>query len=111
MHICVVKNFRPQFCFLATATVKKAVINDENITSLLAADIVIYDICCEKGSKTRPVCNEAEKSAKHLFLSAHYIWREAFQHDVWKEISEHSQLRLSHLNSFVVYWTWHKSPL
>lgn len=47
MHICVVKNFRPQFCFLATATVKKAVINDENISSLIISqtfDIVIYDI-------------------------------------------------------------------
>ena len=36
---------------------------------------------------------------------------EVCQHDVLKKISEHSQLRLSHRNSFVVYQTWHKSSL
>ena len=57
------------------------------------------------------VCTEAEKREKHLFLSSHCIWQEVCQHGVWKKISEHSQLSLSHRNGFVVYWTWHKSPL
>ena len=27
------------------------------------------------------------------------------------KIFEHSQLSYSHRNDFVLYWTWHKSPL
>ena len=57
------------------------------------------------------VCNEVRQQVKHLFFSFRYIWQEVFQHDVWKKISEHSQLSRSHRNGFVVYWTWHKSPL
>ena len=30
---------------------------------------------------------------------------------IWEKISEYSQLSRSQRNSFVVYWTWHKSPL
>lgn len=57
------------------------------------------------------VCNEVRQQVKHLFFSFRYIWQEVFQHDVWKKISEHSQLSRSHRNGFVVYWTWRKSPL
>ena len=59
MHVCMVENLLPQFCFLAAGTVKKTVINDENIFSFIISqifDIVIYDICREKGSKEESIC-------------------------------------------------------
>src|SRR5699024_12384237 len=74
-----------------------------NRSAAAYTDFIRQKRCC--------VCNEGEKQVKRLFLSSHYTWQEACRHDAWKKISEHNQLPRSHRNSFVVYWTWHKSPL
>ena len=59
MHIRVIKNFWSQFCFLSAGAVKKTVINDEDIFPAIICqtfDVIVYDICSKKRSKTEPVC-------------------------------------------------------
>ena len=46
-----------------------------------------------------------------FFFHAITFWQEACPTWCLEKISERSQLGLFHQNGFVVYWTWHKSPL